>query len=146
MKIVTAMTSALAVAAASAYLFEPTPMAWAIAVRAIPSAGVSSKVEVVYGRALDSHHRAQAGVRISIDRRQGHLLIVLVSATSRPDGTFRIVSRLRTGTYTLVVSGKSGRKTIRSTDAVRLAPGHAFRVTVTLFRTGGLSVIPVRTY
>lgn len=142
----TALTSLLAIAAASVYLFEPTPMAWAIAVRTIPSATVSPKVEVVYGRALDGRNRPLAGVRISIDRRRGKVLIALVSATSRSDGTFRIVSRLGVGAYVLVVTGRSGQKAISRTHPVRLAPGHAFRVTVTLVRTGGLSVIPVRTY
>ena len=146
MKIVTALTSALAVAAASAYLFEPTPMAWAISAHAVRSASISPRVEVVYGRALDSRHRPVRGVRISVDRARGRVLIALVSVTSRPDGTFRIVSRLPAGAYTFVVTGKSGKRTVRSSRSVRLQPGHAFRVTVNLVRTGGLSVIPVRTY
>ena len=107
----------------STYLFEPTPMAWAIAVRATPSASISPNVEVVYGTALDSRHRPVGGVRISVDRTRGRVLIALASVTSRPDGTFRIVSRLRAGAYTFVVTGKSGNKTIRSTHSVRLAVG-----------------------
>jgi hypothetical protein len=140
--IATALISLLAVTMAAVYLATPTRTALAVEVSVDSSVSVPLNKVVIYGRARDYRGRPVARVRIAVSKARRVTLVAL----SRADGTFRKSSSLASGAYILVASRKSKGKTRSARASIKIRHGRAYRVTVRLVRSGGLTIVPVRAY
>lgn len=145
-RIATAATSLVVVLWAGSYLFSPTQTALAVAVAVDSAIHVPAGREIIYGTAKNAHGSAVHGITVSLDHGTGKRAIRMLSVTSRQDGTFRKVASLAAGSYAIVVSERSGHKTITATKTIKLKPRNAYRITVKIVRTGVLTLFPVRTY
>lgn len=140
--IATAVISALVLMFAAAYLVAPARTALAIDVGVDSSIKVPANQLLIYGKARDYRSKPLANVRIAFSSA-GQVKLTLLS---RHDGTFRRASSLKTGKYVVKVSRKSAGKTRSAHASLRLARGHAYRVTIRVVRSGGLTILPVRAY
>lgn len=138
----TALMSALAVLAAVAYLVAPAKVALAVEVAVASSVRVPANRVLIYGSASDSRRRPLANIRISV-RKPRQTTVTLVSGR---DGTFRKMTALKAGRYVLTVSRRSSGKTRTARATITFARGRAYRITVRLVRTGGLTMLPIRAY
>lgn len=141
-KAATALVSLVAVIAASAYLISPTGTALAVQIAVDPSAQVVGGQIVVYGKATDSTGKPLAGVGVVLSVT-GKVKLKLKSG---PDGTYRNARALTRAKYTIAVSSKVKGKTTTTKITATLKPGHAYRITVRLVHSGGLSILPIRSY
>lgn len=138
----TAVVSALAVMAAVAYLVAPAKVALAVEVATASSVHVPANKILLYGKASDYRRRPLANIRISVSK-PGQTTTTLVSGR---DGTFRKMTALKAGRYVLTVSRRSSGKTRTARSGIRFARGRAYRITVRLVRSGGLTMLPIRAY
>lgn len=140
--ILTGALSLIVVVLAGAYVIAPTRMALAVEVQADAGTHVSARQVVIYGKAVDFRGRSLKGVRVLIKQKNRTKL----ATTSRRDGTFRVVGRLASGSYIVTVVRRAKGKTTTVKVKARFKRGHAYRVSVKLVRTGGLSLVPIHSY
>ena len=143
---VTLIVSFGAIAASAAYVTAPTQTVLAMSFRSATAPHVAPHREVIYGRAVSRAGQPIRGARIAIGKTTRGRFTLIASVTTGADGTARLAVSVPAGSYVIKVTVRQGRTVLTAAASVKLAPEHAYKLTIRQARPGVLIVLPVRGY